>query len=506
LAPSFQPQSNESAPVPQGPTVVWSPNPGVQEAFVACDIEDVFYGGARGGGKTDGLLGDFLGHAGRYGKYAHGILFRRSLPELQQVITRSREIYEPLGWKYVGGENKSGVWTAPNKATLRLAYLDDDADASKYQGHQYTWQGYDELPNWPSPKPIDKLWGTLRSPDGVPCYRRCTGNPGGPGHAWVKKRYIDKGPFVVHVYAPIKDRPDLQIKAVFIPSTLDDNPKLQQNDPGYETRLALAGNEALYRAWRFGDWSVLAGQYFDRFDPALHCTHRSMYKIEPWHHKWIGMDWGYHDDCATTWFRSDEQLETVSYQEWVVAGVTPENIGRGLVRRTPPGQTIENFYLSRDAYHKRNSERTIADEIGDGIKLETDRMLAEGLTPPTIALPERCDDDRVGGWMLMYQLLESGKWKIDLAGCPTLVESLPLLVRDTEKNPEDCVESSIDHSPDSARYGLKTRLRASHDAASEQRLAKASKISDLTQRHIALLVAKQADDQRGVGVRLRRYR
>lgn len=485
------------------PKVSWAPNPGVQEAFLACDVEDVFYGGARGGGKTDGLLGDFMGHAGRYGKFAHGILFRRTLNELEQVISRSREIYEPLGWKY--GEQKH-LWTAPNGATLRLAYLDNDADASKYQGHAYTWMAFDELPNWPSPKPIDLLWGSIRSADGVPCFRRSTGNPGGPGHAWVKKRYIDAGPFQIHTFHPVKGREDITVRQVFIPSTLDDNPKLQENDPLYEARLAQAGGEALYKAWRFGDWSILAGQYFDLWDPEVHGVVPGLYKMEPWYPKWLSMDWGYHDDCATYWHRSDENKKIVTYREYVCSEVTPEALGRALLRRTPSNEQIDAFYLSRDAFHKRNSERTIADEIYNGIELEAAVMLAEGKTPARIPRPSRCDDDRVGGWMLMYQLLASNTWKIDRVACPVLCESLPLLVRDTNKNPEDVMESSVDHGPDGARYGLKTRLRNSLTNIEDELLARASRIPDVTQRHIQILVAQEHAAKRGVGVRLRRYR
>lgn len=493
--------------------VVWSPQPGPQEMFVSCPIPDVFYGGARGGGKSDGLLGDYLGHAGRHGKNARGILVRRTLRELSELIERSRAIYAPLGWKFKGAEGQQGKWTAPNGATLVMTYLDNDNDAEKFQGHSYTWIGIDELGNFPSPKPIDKLWGTLRSAAGVPCVMRSTGNPGGPGHGWVKKRYIDVGPYVVHEDQPLKSRPDLKVQRVFIPSTLDDNKILQQNDPLYEARLAATGGEALFKAWRQGDWNILAGQYFDIFDENTHVVRRGdglsprTYTLEPWHPKWLSMDWGYHDDSVAHWHRSDEQKKVVTYREYATSQTTPEDLGRALVRACTPGEHLDAFYLSRDAFHKRNSERTIADEIYEGIQKECAVLRAEDKMPPSIPRPSKADDDRVGGWMLMYQMLANGNWRID-ASCVVLIECLPLLIRDTRegKNPEDCMDSMFDHAPDSARYGLKTRLRANLNTQLDEALTRAGQIVDLTQRHIAVLAAQEMASRRGVGVRCRRYR
>lgn len=277
--------------------VIWAPQGKPQEALVACPVEDVFYGGARGGGKTDGLLGDFAVHAGQYGAHAKGILFRRTYPELEEVERRAREIYTPLGWSY--NETKK-TWTAPNSATLKLRYLLRDGDADNYQGHSYTWQGWDELTNWPSAVALDKLWATLRSAHGVPCYRRSTGNPGGPGHGWVKRRYIDPHPdgYAVFRQVPNPQKPELTIQTVFIPSKLDDNPLIASQN--YESRIAAAAgdNQALWEAWRFGRWDVFVGQAYSEFRKEFHVLRNRIPSDFPSNTEWFAtLDWGYNRGC-----------------------------------------------------------------------------------------------------------------------------------------------------------------------------------------------------------------
>jgi hypothetical protein len=106
---------------------------------------------------------------------------------------------------------------------------------------------------------MNRMRGTLRSSDGVRCIMLATGNPGGPGHQAAKARWIDPAP---GGYTPITD-PETGDVRVFIPSRLEDNLALIQNDPGYERRLMALGNPQLVKAWRWGDWNVVAGGAFD---------------------------------------------------------------------------------------------------------------------------------------------------------------------------------------------------------------------------------------------------
>jgi hypothetical protein len=111
--------------------IVWSAglNP-AQWCLLECPVFEIFFGGARGGGKTDAMLGEWAKHAGLYREHAIGLMIRRTRTELVETIERSKEIYAPLGWDFNETEKR---WRAKNGARLRFAYLERDADADQYQ-------------------------------------------------------------------------------------------------------------------------------------------------------------------------------------------------------------------------------------------------------------------------------------------------------------------------------------------------------------------------------------
>jgi hypothetical protein len=158
--------------------IIWSPQLGPQTDLVSCPVFEVFYGGARGGGKTEGSIGDWISHSSEFGENAIGLFVRRKLTQLSEVIARTKQLFNKLGAKY--NEQKK-EWTMPNGARLKFAYLERDSDAEEYQGHNYTRVYVEEATNFPFPEPIMKLKATLRSTAGVRCGMRLTGNPGGTG-------------------------------------------------------------------------------------------------------------------------------------------------------------------------------------------------------------------------------------------------------------------------------------------------------------------------------------
>ena len=115
-------------------TVAWSPRGNAaQMALLECPVFEVFFGGARGGGKTDGMLGEWVKHADAHGNGAIGLMVRRTRTELVETIERSKQIYGPLGWHF---NETDKMWRAPNGARLRFAYLERDADAAQLAARQ----------------------------------------------------------------------------------------------------------------------------------------------------------------------------------------------------------------------------------------------------------------------------------------------------------------------------------------------------------------------------------
>ena len=171
--------------------VVFQPNDGPQTDFLSASERDVLYGGAAGGGKSFALLADPL-------RFCHnpnhrGLLLRRTLDELTELIDKSRQLYTKAfpGAKF--RESKS-TWVFPSGATIWFTYLDRDKDVTRFQGQAFNWIGIDEITQYPTPYVWDYLRSRLRSTDRElqqHLYMRCTANPGGVGGWWVKKTYIE---------------------------------------------------------------------------------------------------------------------------------------------------------------------------------------------------------------------------------------------------------------------------------------------------------------------------
>lgn len=229
-----------------------------------CPVEDVFFGGARGGGKSDGLVGDCLYHCALYRKRANCYLFRRSYPDLEELLDRAVEIMEAAGGKY-RLKDKRFVFPAFDGASVRMRFLDKDEDAKHYQGRNINYIGIDEIGQFATPTAPDLLWGALRSAHGVPAMFRATGNPGGPGHTWIAERYINPVPPMTVQEVTLGEGKHTHIhRRVFIPSYLTDNRILMEEDPGYVGRLHLVGPNWLVQAWLKGDWSARPiGGFFD---------------------------------------------------------------------------------------------------------------------------------------------------------------------------------------------------------------------------------------------------
>ena len=187
---SFVPTKKEQTVGKQEKKVVFEPNPGPQNEFLASTEMEVLFGGAAGGGKSYAMLVDPLRYVSN-GNF-NGLLLRRRSDELRELIWKSQELYNKI-FKGAKWSERKSQWTFPSGARLWFTYLDRDSDVLRYQGQAFTWIGFDELTQHPSPFVFDYMRSRLRSTDpSLPLCMRATTNPGGPGHGWVKQMFIDQ--------------------------------------------------------------------------------------------------------------------------------------------------------------------------------------------------------------------------------------------------------------------------------------------------------------------------
>ena len=444
-------------------TIIWEPQPGPQTALLQCPIFEVFYGGARGGGKTESSIGDWLQHSNEYGENAIGIFFRRKLVQLAEVIARTKQIFPKLGAKY--NEQKK-EWLMANGARLKFAYLERDSDAEEYQGHSYTRIYIEELTNFPSSSPIDKLRATLRSGAGVPVGMRLTGNPGGPGHNWVKKRYIDpdkKGYKVITEDMEIEldgIKRTVSLSRVFIPSKIGDNGLLMRNDPTYILRLRQSGSAALVKAWLEGNWDIVDGAFFDEWDERIHVldTHIILPRLEPQLLRFRAFDWGSAKPFSVGWYALlDKDLPykdrflpkgaLVKFQEWYGASgpnkglkMTADLVAKGIVEREK-GMRIR-YGVADPAIFIRDGGPSI------GETMAIHRVSWRRADNKRIAGAEAVRQRRVGqdGLPMLYFC----------DCCEDSIRTIPVLQHD-EDNPEDVDTESEDHAYDETRYAMTSR-------------------------------------------------
>lgn len=266
-----------------------TPNP-KQAAFFLSSARHTAYGGARGGGKSWAMRRKFVLLAFRY-EGLQLLLLRRTLPELTE--NHVRPLLQELNG--VARYNQSQrCFLFPNGSRIKLGYCDLEKDVYQYQGQEYDVIGLEEATHFTESQMqfLTTCNRSVRRDFSPRMYYTC--NPGGVGHGWVKRLFLDRQ------YREGETPADYR----FIPARLTDNPVLMERDPGYRKSL-LSLPEHLRRAYLEGDWDVLQGQYFPEFRRDIH--------VEPpcaipahWR-RFRAMDWGYNDPCCVLWFAVDPE-------------------------------------------------------------------------------------------------------------------------------------------------------------------------------------------------------
>jgi len=435
------------------------PQAGPQTAFIDCPCDIVIFGGARGGGKTHGSLGEWWIHSEDYGQDARGLMVRKTREDLRDTIALGMQMFGTAAmWK-----EKGGFFLMRNGGKLTCAYLESDADAQNYQGWSLTRVYVEELTQYSAPGPIFKLLACLRSAKGVPAQFRATCNPGGPGHHWVKQWAIDLGPYNIFT------DPDTGLTRVYIPSRLADNPKLMENDPGYVNKLRASGSPQLVRAWLEGDWNVIEGAFFSEFESRRHII--PAFKVPDHWTKFRSMDWGSAHPFSVGWwavcqdeFAHDGRViprgAIVRYREWYGAKTGQPNVGLKI-----PAETVAAGIVSRETVG--GSRERIAYGVLDPAAFAVisgpsigETLMRHGAVFRRADNSRTTRDKRMGGWDQMRARLvgnaDGHPMIFFFDTCRDLIRTLPMMQHD-ENRPEDLDTDGEDHAVDEARYACLSR-------------------------------------------------
>lgn len=439
--------------------VIFKPNPGPQTTFLEAPEREVLYGGAAGGGKSYAILADALRDLSH--PQFRGLIVRRTTEELRELVQKSQELY-PKAIGAVWSERKM-QWTSPAGGTLWMSFLERDQDVSRYQGQAFNYIAFDELTQWATPYAWNYMRSRLRTtaPD-LKLYMRATTNPGGPGHSWVKKMFIDPAAWGEAFWATdIETGQTLSwpkdhsragqplFKRRFIPAKLSDNPYLYDSGDYEANLLSLSENER--KKLLEGDWDVMEGAAFPEWNRAIHVV--DPYEIPYNWRRFRACDYGYSSQSAVVWFAVTPEEQLVIYRELYVSKVLAADLADMILELEAEDGPITYGVLDSSCWHQKgNTGPSIAETMmGRGCRWRPS---------------DRSKGARVAGKNEFHRRLQVDEWTeeprlVVFSNCVHTIAQIPVIPLDTN-NSEDVNTKSEDHLYDAIRYGVMTRPRSSN--------------------------------------------
>ena len=413
-------------------TVRFSRPQPAQQPFFDAKERYICYGGARGGGKSWCVRHKSVFMALRYGGIRILIL-RRTFPELREnhILPMRAMLFRIAEFKAA-----DKAFEFPNGSRIIFGYCNGEADVDQYQGQEYDVIFMDEATHFTEYQ-YSTLTACLRGANDFPKRMYLTCNPGGVGHAWVKRLFIDRN------FHADEDPAEY----VFIPAKATDNKALITKDPGYLKRLDNLP-KGLREAWRDGNWDVFVGQYFTEWDREAHVV--EAFQPPAWWRWYITMDYGL-DMLAALLVGVDDTGDAYVVGE-VYEG---RDLGEGhdglivseaaeAVKELAGGRQITAYLAPPDLWNARQ---------------ETGKSVADIFAEHGVYLT-RTSNDRVDGWMAVKEWLkvrpcEDGIERPRLRffpNCRNIIRTLPLLQYD-EKRPNDVKNEphELTHAPDALR-------------------------------------------------------
>ncbi len=427
-----------------------------QKQFMDADADEVLFGGAAGGGKSYGQLVDALVYALRYPK-SRQLILRRTFPELEHsIIFTSLQFFPQKAARYSSSRH---TWEFLNQSLIEFGYCAAEKDVLRYQGAEYDVVRFDELTHF-TEEQYTYLLSRIRGVNPYPKQMKSSTNPGGIGHGWVKRRFIDgRKP------GEIFEDEQTGAKRIFIPSFIQDNVFLMQADKGYQKRLEQLP-EAERKALLYGQWDIFDGQVFTEWknSPEGYKTRRWSHVISPFEiprqwRRFRTFDFGYAKPFAVSWFAVDQDGRAYNYRELYGCSGTPD-VGvrwtaqriakeiREIEEREEKGLTITGY-----------ADPAIWNATGSDEGSIAEMMERQGV------YFEKGKNDRLAGKMQVHYRLSFDREGIPMLyvfdTCRNMIRTLPQLRYDSV-NPEDVDTRQEDHLYDALKYFLMSDPIAPH--------------------------------------------
>ncbi|WP_406019278.1 terminase family protein [Kocuria rhizophila] len=450
------------------PTVAYDyePSPVQAEAHDVV-VDELLYGGAAGGGKSRWGRAEAV----RMALLVPGsrtILFRRTFADLDRSVVMPLRMEMPPG--VATYSTTAHTWTFTNGSVIELAYLKRKDDVLNYQGAEYQLVIWEELTQF-TEFPYRYMLTRLRAAGPVKDRMEelgwkprviATANPGGPGHFWVRQRWIDPAPPKAVWRPEPEDEDDEPGTRCYMPAKATDNPHI---DKSYVKRLKRAGGN-LARAMLDGDWDILEGVRFDQWRADTHViTAHQFHDLFRdtdgvplfGYPRAIGIDYGTRAPFCALWGVKLPNGTVVIYREAYEVGLTPSEQADRILAMEADGERREDRPLPAVM---DPSMWKAPDSNPLGIKAVKDH-------PPVGSVADfyrqrlgnihKARNDRIGGWALIDEHLRVGEDGLPgllvVETCRNLIRTLPALPR-SDKNPEDLDTEAEDHAADACRYLL----------------------------------------------------
>lgn len=400
-----------------------------QIQFINSREDEVLFGGAAGGGKSMGQMLDALVYAMKY-KNSRQLILRRTLPELEKTLIRTANLIYPRGIYTYKAASHVGEFI--NGSVLEFGYCDSEEDVHRYQSAEYDIIRFDELTHFTEYMYL-YLYSRLRGSNGYPKQIKSTTNPGGPGHYFVKSRFVDLGPPNQTLSAPTGTRR-------FIPALVSDNSFLTEADPEYIKRLQnLPDSER--RALLYGEWELFEGRFFTEWNEGLHVV--PDFEPPPEWPRYISIDYGL--DMFAACFFACEGERVYLYKELYQSGLIISQAAALLLQSIDVAPEV--IFAPPDLWNRRQDSGVSAAEI----------FMKNG------AALTRASAARESGWLAVKELLTpmgqppEPRMRV-CQSCRNIIRCMGAIMH-SRRNPNDAANDphELTHAPDALRYFAASR-------------------------------------------------